>query len=210
MIFNDRIDAGKQLSRKLSHYRDNAVIIAIPRGGVVTGKQLADELNLELDIVIPRKIGAPGNPELAIGAIAGAEAVLLNMKLINELNVPESYLNKIILQEREEIKRRESLYRQGRNKVKIKDRNCILVDDGLATGFTARAAIAELRTSRPSKIILAVPVAPKQTIQNFKREVDEIVCVHTPDLFFAISQFYYSFEQITDQEVITILGSSGN
>lgn len=210
MVFNDRIDAGKQLSRKLSHYRDNAIVIAIPRGGVVTGKQVADELNLKLDIVIPRKIGAPENSELAIGAIAGEEAVLLNSELINELNVSNNYLENIILQERAEIKRRESLYRQGKDKIKIKDKNCILVDDGLATGFTARAAIAELKANKPSKIILAVPVAPKQTIQSLKNEVDEIVCVHIPDLFFALSQFYYSFEQVTDQEVITILGSSGN
>lgn len=210
MIFNDRIDAGKQLAKRLLHYKDNAVVVAIPRGGIVTGKQIADELNAELDIVIPRKIGAPGNPELAIGAIAGKEGVLLNMEIINELRVSDEYIKKVILEERKEIERRESSYRQGKRKIRLEGKNCILVDDGLATGFTARAAIAELKTNKPSRIILAIPVAPKQTIKDLEKEVDEIACVHVPDFFFAISQFYYNFEQVSDHEVVSILGSSGN
>lgn len=210
MIFRDRVDAGKKLASMLPHYRLNAIVVAIPRGGVVVGKQVADELDVELDIIIPRKIGAPGNPELAIGAIAGEEAVLLNQRLVQELGVSENYIAGAVQKEREELQRREALYRQGLRRLEWKNKNCILVDDGLATGFTARAAIADLRSAAPAKIILAVPVAPKSTVDDMMPEIDEAVIVHSPSIFYAIGQFYEHFEQVSDQEVISLISMSGS
>lgn len=210
MIFKDRIDAGQQLADKLVAYKENAIIVAIPRGGVVVAHEIAKKLKVEIDIIIPRKIGAPGNPELAIGAIAGEEGVLLNHKLIQDIGVPNEYLEKTIAEERKELRRRESLYRQGLEKHSFKGKNCILVDDGLATGFTARAAVIELRLAVPAEIVLAVPVAPKQTIKKIAPEVDDVITVSTPDIFYAIGQFYENFTQVTDQEVISLISRSGN
>lgn len=210
MIFRDRVDAGIQLADKLAGYKENAIVVSIPRGGVVVGYEIAKKLNIDIEIIIPRKIGAPGNPELAVGAIAGEEGLLLNGKLIREIGVSKEYLDKTIESERAELRRRESLYRQGLQKHSLEDKNCILVDDGLATGFTARAAILELRSNFPAKIILAVPVAPKQTIDIIAPEVDQIVTVDMPETFYAIGQFYENFTQVTDQEVISLISRSGN
>lgn len=204
-MFRDRVDAGRQLARRLEKFKNSdAVVLAIPRGGVVVGDEVAKILNLQLDIIIPRKIGAPGNPELAIGAVAANKAIM-NESLVRELRVPDSYIEEEIRRQQGEIDRRRKLYLGDKAPEKLTDRTAIIVDDGLATGYTALAAINAVKQQQPGKIILAVPVAPVDTCERLKREVDEIICIETHELFFAVGQFYESFEQTSDSEVIEIL-----
>jgi len=204
-MFTDRVDAGRQLARRLEAYRESdAVVLAIPRGGVVVGDQVARALGLQLDLIIPRKIGAPGNPELAIGAIARGEP-MINRSLVRELGVPESYIAKEAKRQMDEINRRQKLYLGDRAPIELQNRVVIIVDDGLATGYTALAAINAVRQQHPKKIVLAVPVAPVDTCERLRPEVDEIVCLEVHELFFAVGQFYEVFEQTTDDEVIEIM-----
>lgn len=206
MYFKDRVDAGNQLAEKLTGYRDkNAIVFGIPRGGVVVAEQIAKKLNARLDVVIPRKIGAPGNSELAIGAVAGKSGILLNKKLIDQLEVSDDYIDKAVFAERNEINRREKLYRKGNDGYEVTDKIAILADDGLATGFTAKAAIKDLKSLDPKQIILAVPVAPPETILEIKETVDDVLCLYSPEIFFAIGQFYENFFQVSDEEVIDIM-----
>jgi predicted phosphoribosyltransferase len=206
MIFEDRVDAGRRLAEVLTEYKDKpAVILAIPRGGVVIGNEISKRLNKPLDIIVPRKIGAPGNPELAIGAVAGKNGILLNRSLIAQLGVSESYIENEVFKQRQEIERRESLYRKSENILPVKGKVAIVVDDGLATGFTARAAIFSVKSESPSDVILAVPIAPPETIAVIQGEVDKVVCLHAPELFYAIGQFYFNFEQVSDAQVIETL-----
>ncbi|MEW5705309.1 MAG: phosphoribosyltransferase [Actinomycetota bacterium] len=204
-MFTDRVDAGRQLARRLEAYREtDAVVLAIPRGGVVVGDQVARALGLQLDLIIPRKIGAPGNPELAIGAIARGEP-MINRSLVRELGVPESYIAEEAKRQMDEINRRQKLYLGDRAPIELQNRVVIIVDDGLATGYTALAAINAVRQQHPKKIVLAVPVAPVDTCERLRTEVDEIVCLEVHELFFAVGQFYEVFEQTTDDEVIEIM-----
>lgn len=206
MFFEDRIDAGKRLADALIEYKDEPVIVlGIPRGGVVVADEVSKKLQKPLDVIIPRKLGAPSNPELAIGAIAGNNGVILNQNLIVQLNVTDDYIQEEIRNQRSEIKRREKLYRGAEKDVSLKDRVVVVVDDGLATGFTARAAILSLKSESVAKIILAVPVAPQDTITIIGREVDKLVCLNVPEMFFAIGQFYTDFQQVSDAEVIQLL-----
>lgn len=204
-MFRDRIDAGRQLADALAEYKgSDAVVIAIPRGGVVVANEVAKALNLDLEIIIPRKIGAPGNPELAIGAVA-QDHVMLNKAIVEELGVPASYIEQEVAHQRGEIDRRRKLYLGDREPLSLKDKIAIIVDDGLATGYTALAAISAVKDQAPKKTVLAIPVAPTDTYERLKREVDEIVCLEVHDLFFAVGQFYEVFEQTTDSEVVEIL-----
>lgn len=209
-MFIDREDAGRKLAARLSYLKDeDAVVLAIPRGGVVVGVQVAKELSLPLGLIIPRKIGAPGNPELAIGAVAGIGAAFLNEQLIKTLNVSEEYIKKEIKHQLDEIKRREQIYLQGKSPIPVEGKIALVVDDGLATGATAIAAVRALRLQKPSKIILAVPVAPFDSKEALGKEADEVVVLDVPPVFYAVGQFYENFEQTSDEEVKQILEVRG-
>jgi len=205
-MFRDRVDAGQQLAGRLKHYKDSdAVVLAIPRGGVVVGNEVAESLGLQFDLIIPRKIGAPGNPELAIGAVVTKDHVMLNEPLVRELGVPELYISNEVENQLNEIARRRKLYLGDRAPISLRDGVAIIVDDGLATGYTALAAIRGVKQQRPKKLVLAVPVAPTDTYERLKREVDEILCLEVHEMFFAVGQFYENFGQTTDAEVIEIM-----
>jgi putative phosphoribosyl transferase len=165
---------------------------------------VAQSLQLPLDVIVPRKIGAPHNPELAIGAIAG-NGMILDHPLIQSLGVEKGYLDKVIAQERAEAERRRTLFRKGMPPLILRDWTVLLVDDGIATGSTMLASIAAVKVEKAKKIIVAVPVGPPDTIQRIQIEVDEVVCLLTPESFMAVGQFYSSFPQTTDREVIELL-----
>ena len=207
MIFKERKDAGHRLAKVLSEYeaKPQTLILALPRGGVVVGYEVAAALNLPLDIVCPRKIGAPFNPELAIGAVTETGESILSDDLIKTLGVSETYIEKAIAKEKEEALRRLAYYRQKRPPRQLKGKTVILIDDGLATGSTMRAAIKTCRVEGAHRLILAVPVAPPDTLKRLKNEVDEVVCLSTPPSFQAVGQFYSHFDQTSDDEVIALL-----
>lgn len=205
-MWRDRREAGRYLAEALKEFKNKDVLVlAIPRGGVVVGDEVATALNAALDVVVPRKIGAPFNPELAIGAIAADGSKVLDQNLIQRLDVSEEYLKKEIERQTEEIKRRISEYRGGRSPLEIEEKTVILVDDGVATGATTLAAIKYLRNKKPAQIILAIPVGPPDTVEKLKKEVDRLICLSIPSLFYAVGQFYEQFEQTTDQEVVDII-----
>jgi len=205
-MFADRIDAGQRLASALLEYRGkDLVILAIPRGGVVVAHEVAKKLDAPLDIVIPRKIRAPGQPELAIGAVTQDGTTLLNDEIIRYLHVSERYLQEEIKTQIEEINRRTRKYRGDREAPVLNAKTAILIDDGIATGATLRAAIKSIRKQNPTSVVVAVPVGPRDTIEKIKKEADEIVCLDTPESFFAISQFYSRFEQASDEKVMQLL-----
>ncbi|MHB0976096.1 MAG: phosphoribosyltransferase [Candidatus Aquicultorales bacterium] len=205
-VFTDRTEAGRELAVRLAKYRDqDPVVLAIPRGGVIVAVEVADALHAPLDVVIPRKIGAPGNPELAIGAIAGPAEVVLNESVIAELGVDRSYIEREVQRQLAEIDRRTKLYLGERGQIPIEGRTAVVVDDGLATGFTALAAVRHVRSHKPRRLALAVPVAPRETCGRLSREVDDMLCLETPEMFFAVGQFYRDFAQVGDGEVVEIL-----
>ena len=205
-MFSDRKEAGEILAEKLEKLRlENPVVLAIPRGGVVVGYEVARKLKAPLDVIVPRKLGAPGNPELAIGAVAEDGAIILDSSLIDYLEVDEGYIKKEKERQVKEIKRRLNVYRGRFSRLEIERRDVVIVDDGIATGATIRAAIASVRKRKPASLTLAVPVAPPSTIEKLREEVDRIVCVSTPEPFFAIGRFYTDFRQTTDEEVIRLL-----
>ena len=211
MFFKDQVAAGELLAKELVKYKsqDVVIVLAIPRGGVATGYGLAKKLNLPLDVIVTCKIGAPNNPELAIGAVGETEGSLwLNEKLIGELGVSKDFIKKEAKIQKLEIKRREKIYRQGREPLDLKNKTVILVDDGLATGATMMAAIREIRNMKPKKVIVVVPVAPPDTVEELKKEADEVICLQTPKLFFAVGQWYENFRQYSDEEVIKLLAFS--
>lgn len=209
-MFKDRIDAGQKLANRLEkeYEKGDAVVLAIPRGGVVVGDQVARILQLPLDIVIPRKIGAPDNPELAIGAVAPGTTII-NEQLVADLEVPQEYIQAEAERQKREISRRMRDYLGNRIPPEIRGKTSIIVDDGVATGFTALAAIASVKSQHPKKTVLAVPVASTEAYKRLKKEVDEIVCLRVESLFFAVGQFYEDFEQTTDAEVVNILKNYG-
>lgn len=205
-MFRDRASAGRKLAEALERFKkESPVVLGIPRGGVVVAAKVAAALECELDLIIPRKIGAPGNPELAIGAVAGEGRVIINEDLIAGLDVDREYLDKQIRRENEEIDRRRRLYLGDADPIDITGRTVLIVDDGLATGYTAVAAARAAGAANPAKMVLAVPVAPARTVAELEKEVDEVVCLSTPEPFFAIGQFFGDFSQITDDEVIETL-----
>lgn len=205
--FKDRRDAGKKLAQKLAGYagQQNVLILALPRGGVPVAYEVARALTVPLDIFIVRKLGLPGREELAIGAIASGGIRVLNGDIIRMLSVPEEVVNFVIARETEELQRRENLYRGDRPSPKVRDRTVILIDDGLATGASMRAAIAGLRAHLPARIVIAVPTAAPETCEAFRSEVDEVVCAITPELFYGVGRWYEDFSQVTDEEVRVLL-----
>ncbi|GGA66953.1 phosphoribosyltransferase [Edaphobacter acidisoli] len=206
-MFRDRRHAGERLARLLEshHGQPQTIVLALPRGGVPVAAAAARELQLPLDILPAHKLGAPSQPEFAIGAIAGDGVLVLNDRAIAHMNISEDTLNEAIAREREELHRRERLYRDNRPPLSLAEWTTILVDDGLATGYTMLAAIRAIREQKPAKIVVAVPVAPPSTLDRMAEEADEIVCVHSAEDLFAVGQFYSDFSQISDEEVQTIM-----
>lgn len=202
-MFKDRIDAGKQLGKKLfKNYGniDNGIVLALPRGGVVVGVQVAKILQLSLDIIVTRKIGAPFNPEYAVAAVSSHEMVLNPRE-----NPDEEYLKKEIIKERLEIARRYQEYRGKKKESKLAGKIVILVDDGLATGLTMAVAVLEVKRQNPAKVIVAVPVSPPETIEKLKKDNVEIVVLKIEPLFFAVGSFYDFFNQVADDEVKNLI-----
>ncbi|MCF7799787.1 phosphoribosyltransferase [Candidatus Babeliales bacterium] len=209
MIFENREQAGELLSEKLKNYKDNknAMIIGLARGGIVTAAAIAKNLNLPLDIMAPRKIGAPLNPELAIGAITQDGQAVLDKNLIDSMGITQSYIDKKIEKEKLEAQRRLKIYRAGKESLNLENKIVILVDDGIATGSTIKAATKSAKSQNAKNIIIAVPVAAKDIVEELKKEVDKVICIETPINFLAISMYYKYFGQTTDEEVKNIMGS---
>lgn len=205
-MFQDRRDAGRQLAARLTHYRnENPLVLAIPRGGVPIGYEVACALEAPLDVCVVRKLGAPGNPELGIGAIGPGGIRVLDRAAIEYLGVSEVELEQTIATEQAELERRIHRFRGGRPLPEMQDRTVIVVDDGLATGVTARAAIEALRQQHPRRLILAVPVAAPETAEAFRPVVDDLVCLTTPHDLQAIGFWYEDFGQVSDAEVLVWL-----
>lgn len=211
--FENRRDAGRRLAAALGAFRDaGALVLALPRGGVPVGYEVARALNAPLDIVLVRKIGVPGHPEFGLGAVVdGAEPhTVLDEELIAQMGVPQAYLASETQRQLDEIERRRSAYRGDRPPHTVGGRTVIVVDDGIATGSTVRVVLQALRRADPSRIILAVPVAPRDTLETLAADVDEIVCLETPDPFHAVGEHYADFDQTSDQEVVDLLHAAEN
>ena len=205
MIFRDRIEAGRRLGEALEDLQgEDVVLLAIPRGGVEVAAEVARKHRWPLDSVIPRKVGAPGNPELGLGAIAPGVRVL-DERMIRTLAVSDEYLERTISQEEEEIRRRSEAYRGGRDPEPLEGKVAVVVDDGVATGGTAAAALRWARAQGAARVILAVPVAPAAAVAKLAREAEEVVCLETPEPFFAVGQWYVDFPQTSDEEVVALL-----
>jgi len=207
MLFRDRVDAGRRLASRVAEVVEGGgcVVLAIPRGGVVVGFEVARVLNCSLDVVVPRKIGAPYQPELAVGAVAEDGSLLIEEDIANLVGASRGYIAEAAEREVEEIKRRVAKYRGGNPPVDVKGKTVVIVDDGIATGATVRAAMKYVRKLGADRVLVAVPVAPPETVEKIKREADEVICLYTPSDFYAIGQFYDNFEQTTDDEVVKLL-----
>lgn len=203
MRFKDRHSAGIKLAEQLKKYKNNknVIILAIPRGGVEVGYEIAKFLNVKLDIVVTKKIGLPNDEEFAIGSVAPNKKVILNEETIRIYNLSENYIKEKSREISKEIERRYKAYKGKYHLQNLKNKIVILTDDGVATGFTTKAAISYIKSQNPKKIILAVPVAPSDFAGKIKKEVDEFVCLHSTNLFSSISQFYDNFPQLSDEEV---------
>ncbi len=204
MIFSDRAEAGRKLGEALGP-RPDALIVGIPRGGVVIAREVAAITGGELDVIVPRKLGAPMNPELGIGAVAADGTTALDERLVRALGVSEQYIAKEVARQVEEIQRRLAIYRRGRPPLKVAGRRCVVVDDGVATGGTAEVALRSCRAQGASKVTLAVPVAPAESLERLRAACDEVVCLETPSPFAAVGQWYASFPQVSDEEVLEAL-----
>ncbi len=209
-IFQDRTDAGRQLAEELLSYagRDDVIVLALPRGGVPVAFEVAQRLGVPLDVFVVRKLGVPGHEELAMGAIASGGVRVLNEDVLYVLPDAQSIVEMVTAIEREELKRRERDYRGDRPAPEVRGRTVILVDDGLATGATMRAAAAALRQQGAAKIIVAVPVGAPSTGHEIRSVADEVVCLQTPGSFMGVGQYYEDFSQTTDEEVRELLAAS--
>lgn len=208
MIFADRVEAGERLGEALRPLAgSNAVVLAIPRGGVIVGEAAARAVGAPLDVVVPRKIGAPGNPELAIGAVAPGIRVL-DRRMVGGLGVSDAYLDREIAAQEAEIERRQHAYRQGRSPQPVEGRVAIVVDDGVATGSTAVAALRWAREQQAARVVLAVPVAPPQSLERLRVEADDVVVLEMPSPFFAVGEWYREFDQTSDRQVVDALARS--
>jgi len=207
MIFRDRRDAGRQLAARLRRYADrsDALVLALPRGGVPVAYEVAKELNAPLDVFLVRKLGVPGYEELAMGAIASGGVRVLNEDIVNYLRISDEVIDAVAAREQRELERRARAYRGDRPPPDVKDRVVILIDDGLATGSTMRAAASSLRLQEPGRIVVAVPVSSRETCDEFRGEVDEIVCAVTPEHFQGVGLWYEDFSQTSDEEVRELL-----
>jgi len=207
MIYRDRTEAGKRLAERLTDYADrpDVLVLALPRGGVPVAYEVARALQAPLDVFLVRKLGVPGHEELAMGAIATGGVRVLNDEVVDYLSIRGEVIDAVAADELRELERRERAYRGDRPAPDVKGKTVILVDDGLATGSTMRAAAAALRRQRPARIVVAVPVSAPQTCDEYRMGVDEIVCAVTPEPFHAVGQWYADFSQTTDEEVRELL-----
>jgi len=205
--FRDRFQAGRRLAAALTPYmgRPNLLVLALPRGGVPVGFEVARALNAPLDVMLVRKLGVPGHEELAMGAIASGGVRIVSDDIVAAFSIPERIIAAVAAHEEEELKRRERTYRDERSPPEIRGRTVILVDDGLATGSTMRAAAAALREQHPGRLVVAVPVAPPETCASLRNEVDDVVCALAPEPFFAVGNWYDDFSQISDEKVRELL-----
>ncbi len=210
ICFTDRRDAGKRLAAKLTHYKNNpsAIVLGIPRGGVVVAQEIARALDVPLDVFITRKLGAPMNAELAIGAVASDGAVLLDQQLIQQLHISPKFIEHERAKQMREMQRRLEMYRRGKPPLGLQNKIVILVDDGIATGATVFAALRALKNKNPTRVILAVPVAPRQVLPQLRAACDELELLDAPEPFVAVGYFYQDFEQVTDEEVVRILSEA--
>jgi putative phosphoribosyl transferase len=207
MIFTDRREAGQFLASKLTEYADrpDVLVLALPRGGVPVAYEVAKALHAPLDVFLVRKLGVPGHEELAMGAIASGGVLVLNEEVVRGLRITEDVLESVIAAEQKELERRERMYRGDRPPPDVRGRTVILVDDGLATGSSMRAAVAALRQQGPARIVVAVPIGASETCAGFEREADDVICAVTPQPFHAVGLWYRDFSQTTDEEVHELL-----
>jgi predicted phosphoribosyltransferase len=212
MRFRDRYDAGRRLATKLGEYaeRDDVIVLALPRGGVPVGAEVARALGAPLDVFLVRKLGVPGHEELAMGAIASGGVRVLNPDVLDQLRIAPKWVDAVAAQELEELTRREKAYRDGRPAPEVRGKTVILVDDGLATGASMKAAVAAIRERGPARIVAAVPVGARETCQELAELADEVVCAETPDPFFAVGSWYVDFDQTNDDEVRGLLAEAGD
>ncbi|KPJ71085.1 hypothetical protein AMJ51_00110 [Microgenomates bacterium DG_75] len=207
MVFKNRQEAGKKLAAKLKDFQNkkNLVVLAIPRGGLVVGKKLSQTLSCPLDIIVTKKIGAPGNPELAIGAVGAVGEPVVDEEMAIRVGADEKYLQKEIASRKAEVKRRIKEYRGDKLPLNLKDKIVIITDDGVATGATMKAAVEVVRQQEPKKIIVAVPVTARDSLKKLEEKADEVIYLEAPLMFFAVGQFYQKFGQTSDKEVKEIL-----
>lgn len=207
MLYRDRFEAGQVLAAKLADYRDrpNVTVFGLARGGVAVAFEVAQALHVPLDVFIVRKLGFPGQEELAMGAVATGDVQVLNEDVVQSLRVPERLIQTVAKEELVELKRREALYRSGRSAPQIEGRIILLVDDGLATGTSMRAAIQAIKKQKPRRLVVAVPVGAADTCAALRNEVDDLVCAATPDDFFAVGVWYEDFAPTSDEQVQTLL-----
>ncbi len=203
----DRVTAGRALGEALKAYadREDVIVLALPRGGVPVAYEVAQAIGASLDLMLVRKLGTPGQEELAMGAIATGGARVLNKDIVRGLSISEETINKVAEQEQQELERRQLAYRGDRPLPELEGQCVILVDDGLATGATMRAAVAALKQQHPAHIVVAIPIAPADTVERLQHEVDEVICLEMPEPFMAIGRWYQSFPQTSDDEVQKLL-----
>lgn len=211
-LFRDRVEAGRILLQRLDAVVAglDPLVLALPRGGVPVGFQVAHGLHADLDVFLVRKLGAPGQEELAVGAVASGGVRVLNEPLIRQLGISPAVIDRITAREQRSIEDRERLYREGRPALPIENRTVILVDDGLATGASMLAAVRAVRAQRPQRIIVAVPVASRDACAEFAQQVDEVICAETPEPFYAVGAWYEDFSQTSDDEVRELLERAAN
>ncbi|GAA3367247.1 phosphoribosyltransferase family protein [Streptomyces sannanensis] len=210
MKYEDRAHAGQELADRLTAWVAEAgltdiIVLALPRGGVPVAAAVARALGAPLDILVARKIGAPGQPEYGIGAMAGDDAPVFDQDALTALGLTEERLSVDVVRERTELRRREDLYRGGHPAADLRDRTVVLIDDGLATGITARAALRHLRRQHPARLVLAVPVGSRRAVDRLQSEADVVVCLYQPPYFHAVGQWYADFEQLSDRDVLRLL-----
>lgn len=210
MLFSDRYQAGQELAQKLLSdlpfpLDASWLVLAIPRGGVIIGRRIAEALKIPLDIILSKKIGAPGNPELAVGAVGPIGEPALDEEMIQKLGIGKDYLEKTITEVKKEIILKEKIWREGKPLLNLKQKSVLLVDDGIATGATIQGALEVIRQAEPQKIIVAAPIIAKDALEKLEKLADQVVYLEAPELFFAVGQFYQNFKQTTDQEVKELL-----
>lgn len=210
--YSDRSEAGRMLATKLTAYanRQDVLILALPRGGVPVAFEVAKALHAPLDVCIVRKLGVPGHEELAMGALAAGGTRVFNPDVVQGLHIPEQVIVAIAEQEQQELERRETLYRDSRPRPLIRGRIIVLIDDGLATGATMHAAVKVIQQQQPARLIVAVPVAAPSVCAEFRTEVDEVICLNTPEPLYGVGYWYELFTQITDQEVHDLLAQANH
>lgn len=207
MLFRNRYDAGRQLASRLLHYagREDVIVLALPRGGVPVGYEVAEALGVPLDVFMVRKLGVPGHEELAMGAIASGGVRVLNDRIVKTVQPSAEMIDRVAAEEGRELQRREKEYRDDRPPLDVRGKVVILADDGLATGATMRAAVTSLRQMEPARIVVAAPVAAAEIRKEFDNVADEVICIEEPDLFHTVGQWYEDFSQTTDEEVRDLL-----